>query len=374
MKRIGIVTFFENYNYGSSLQAFALKNYLIEAGFDAFIVNYSDMRNELNNQMHKKTYFNRMKCSLCHPSVIPEMLKGKKTANKSLLRKKEIVEAYDRFTGEHLSPELLDLCGVDTLICGSDQVWKLQMPGLHEVFFLRYPGDFRRISYAASIGCKEVPKYNERRLKKYLCDFDAISVREDDARQLLEKELGLDIEQVLDPVLLVGTEFWKSKIIQSKAIVKENEPFILCYFLDDYSKYADFIIQNGTSQNAKIIMMDTDIDVPAQLKNKVKLIAPDPLTFVKYIYDSKMVITDSFHGTAFSLLFNKIFWTMPRNYSVYSGQNSRLESILRMTGFEERFYNGKNSEFDLFKYGNCNDELAKHRVRSQMFLKRAIEG
>lgn len=370
-KKIGILTYYANVNYGSSLQAFALSRYLENMGYKTYIVDYMNMKNRINRKMKYKTYFNRIKTALLHPKIIPEMIRGKKVALKSLDRNNDITKKFRNFNDKYLnifSGEYLDF---DFFICGSDQVWKLTAPGLHETFFLRFTDCKKRISYAASLGSKEIPYYNKKRLKKYLKEFKAISVREDDAQELLFEKLGVKSSLVLDPVLLVGKDFWETCLINYSNSIK-SESYVFCYFLDEYGNYVDEIIKNSFRLNCRIVIVDSGVQIPELLYEKSIIVQPSPFEFLYLLKNSSAIFTDSFHGTAFSILFNKRFWTMPRNYLVYPGQSSRIESLLRFTGLQNRYVSEGfcNDEID---YYVVNEKVDNLRKKSIDFLKTALE-
>lgn len=370
-KKIGIITFFNNRNYGSSLQAFALMSYLQSIGYDASIVDYTDNENPANRKLRRRTYTNRLLTGLLHPFIIPEMLKGKSVALKSTERDDDIINIYKEFNSHQLKITPMNNSMYDAFICGSDQVWKIDMPGLHEVFFLRFTERKKKISYAASLGTKEIPSYNFRRLRKYLSDFSAISVREDDSVIVLKDRLGIDAIQVLDPVLLVGKGFWENIVASTHTY---SDKYIVCYFLDRFDDSVDFIIECSRKYSAEIIIVKSNEKVPERLKDIALTIQPDPLEFANLIHNSTLVITDSFHGTAFSILFHRLFWTIPRNYLVYDGQSNRIESLLRLTGLEFRLYssNTESDNNDNVDFDYSDEKLALMRQRSISFLNHAL--
>lgn len=369
MKKIGVVTFFSNYNYGSSLQAYSLCSYINNMGYECHIIDYLDYDNPINVKLHIKTYMNRLFGMVCHPSIAIETLKGKKKAIDSINRDKTITDMYDQFNNDFLKPYKGNYLDFDAFVCGSDQVWKLTSPGLHEVFFLRFVGSNKRIAYAVSLGTDEIPKYNKRRFKKYISEFKAISVREDDSKKLLKNELNIDTVQVLDPVLLVGDKFWE-EIIRNMPSYQKN--YLVCYFLDDYSDQIEFILGKAESLECDIIIIESDIIVPEAIKQKATSIKPTPFEFVKLIHDSKGIFTDSFHGMAFSILFNKLFWGIPRKYKVYAGQRNRIDSLLRLTDLCSRYCENGADAGNAIDFSIANENIADMRDVSARFLQSVL--
>ena len=369
-KTLGIITFYTNYNYGSSLQAYALSHYLENKGYETFIVDYVDLSNPINRKLRRRTYFNRILCGISHPQIIKEMLKGKRIANRSIERSDLIRKIYREFNENYLNVFSGDYLNFDAFICGSDQVWKLSAPGLHEIFFLRFTNNKKRISYAASLGVQEIPFYNRKKLKKYLRDFKAISVREDDAKILLEREIKTPVTQVLDPVLLVKSTFW-DKVVSEKMI--PEKPYIVCYFLDSFEEYLESILDIKERFDAELLLIDSGINLESEINEQFEVVQPTPFEFLGLIKKSKAIITDSFHGTAFSIVFHKNFWTIPRRYRVYSGQKSRLQSLFRLTKLNERYVeNGKFVDGDI-NYEKVDKRINELRVRSEKFLEQSLE-
>lgn len=212
MEKIGICTFYNNNNYGSYLQTFALEAVIGSMGYNAYLIDFNDYTKPWNRQLRNKTIFSRIKCILFHPQLLVEALKAKIVSKQStkcstaLIRKFKdfLAENLNRYEGNYVKDNF------KAFVVGSDQVWKVSLPGLHSVFFLRFCPPAKRISYAASLGGDSIPPYNAKLCYRYLKEFKAISVREDSAVTLLEG-LGPDIHptHVLDPVLLVGKDFWK---------------------------------------------------------------------------------------------------------------------------------------------------------------------
>ena len=372
MKEIGICTFYNNNNYGSYLQAFALKSFLLQKGYSAHIIDFSDYTKPWNKKLRNKTIYSRIKCILSTPQLLVETIKAKLVSTQSTNCTDEQLEKFHAFSEKYLSPYSGNFVkeNFSHFIVGSDQVWKVSMPGLHQIFFLRFCPPSKRISYAASLGTDTIPAYNRKELYNYLKEFKAISVREKVSVSLLNQlESGIHSTLVLDPVLLVGESFWKTYIKP----VKINK-FIFLYFLDSVPEYEIQIVSLLEQyENCKLIMVDTGIRF-AKLTN-VEYIKPDPLEFVSYIYASTAVVTDSFHGTAFSLLLNREFFVFPSNYKIYPGQCARIYSVLELFDCKDRLIHPTTDKKDItqLNWSRVNDIMAQMRDVSSTFLTKSIE-
>lgn len=372
MKKIGICTFYNNNNYGSYLQAFALKSFLCQKGCETHIIDFTDYTKPWNRKLRNKTICSRVRCLLLHPKLLIETIKAKFISNQSIICSNEQREKFHFFYKKYLCPysgNFLDE-SFSYFIVGSDQVWKVSMPGLHQVFFLRFCSPSKRISYAASLGAETIPRYNKKQLYKYLKEFKAISVREKATVSLLNQlESGIQSTLVLDPVLLVGDAFWKRYIKPNKAY-----QYVFMYFLDDVNEYE---IQIGSLleryPDCKIFMVDTGVRFP-KLTN-VEYIKPDPFEFVSYIHNSLAVVTDSFHGTAFSILLNREFYVYPRHYKIYSGQSARIYSLLELFQCKERliYSTTDTNNIPSLNWRSINDIMSQMREISSVFLNKSVE-
>ena len=335
MKKIGICTFYNNNNYGSYLQSYALLNKVRSLGYDAYIIDFKDYSKSWNRRIRNITILNRLKCIIGHPMLLLETVKARFVSKASTKCSPNLAHKFTDFSNRHLSFYSGDYTdgSFHAFIAGSDQVWKITLPGLHYVFFLQFCCTEKRISYAASLGSDKIPNFNRKVLCRYLKSFKAISVREDSAIELLNSlGLKLPLVQVLDPVLLVGEKFWL-KAINPEPI---TTGYVFLYFLDPLNDNVHILNRIlARYSHCKILMIDTGVRLNDVVG--IKYIEPTPLEFVSLIKNSDVVVTDSFHGTAFSLLFTKEFYVIPRNYSIYPGQRDRLLSLLRMFNCSTRY-------------------------------------
>ncbi|WP_041139759.1 polysaccharide pyruvyl transferase family protein [Beduini massiliensis] len=335
MKKIGIVTYYKIYNFGSILQAYALSEKINSFGYTAEIIDYLDNEQECYKRIKALTYKNRLLTSLKSPfllyQTIMTKIKGEKFVSNidSDLKKK-----FDKFSEDYLKLSktdiLLDKNYFDGFICGSDQVWQLSAPGLHELYYLRFTDKNKRIAYAPSFGSETIPWYNKKRLKKYLSEFKALSVREDTGVKIIEKILGEKVLQVLDPVLLMEQDFWNSMIHEDNII---DHDYIIGYFIGDISNYIDTIKIIETKLNCRIILINSG----KKQNLKRETISPDPIQFMTLIANAKYVLTDSLHGTEFSIVFKKDFIVFERNYITVAEQKTRLLSLLNLLNLESQY-------------------------------------
>lgn len=374
-KKVGIVTYYSFYNYGSSWQAYALVNTINELGYEARLIDFANYNKEWNNKLRKKVLFHRLIAMLLHPSTIKKTLQTKFIGNKVVkLRDEEIQEKFETFLHKSLplSNDDFSLKKSDyaAFVCGSDQVWQLEPPGLHYIFFLRFCEAKKRISYAASFGTTTIPKYNKKHLKKYLEGFSAISVREDGGVKIVNSlTKKIVAKQVLDPVLLKPTEWWENKTEE----ILTPEKYVVCYFLGKPDRYEPIIREKGAKEKAGIIWIVTGFE-NAQSEDIV--LKPTPKQFLWLIKNATHVFTDSLHGCEFALTYKKQFTICKRQYLTGPEQQSRLDSLMRLLKLDTQsstFDNGIGYDSTSVDYDKIEQILKNERTSSLNYLHDALK-
>lgn len=351
MKKIGILSLYHNnYNYGGLLQAFSLvyvlnKNGNIEAKQIAYAAE-SDINPLKKSRMErfkegpykfiKKAIANKFKN---YKYKIIYFFKGKKLKQNLELRKKSFKEFEACIPHTELihSFELDKLNDIfDFFICGSDQVWNPDF--LREAYLLSFVNkNEKKISYAASIGKDCLQKDELEYLTTRIKDFKGISVREKQSQTILEKEIGDTVEYVLDPTLLLSAEEW-SRLSQQYYM---SEKYILSYFLGDDLNQRKITKEFAQSKGIKLLGFPYILGKYRKCDNNfadMELYDVTPFQFVYLIAHAEYVITDSFHASVFSVLFNRKFVVFDRKLSKNIGKmNSRIESLLKMFGLSYRF-------------------------------------
>ena len=373
MKRIGIVTFFSNCNYGSVLQAYALSQYLIKKGYDAEIIDYLNTNNWFNIKMKIRTISNRLGVLLIHPSMWRTALKSKSTANRSVTTLSyETISNYKDFIENNLKPyrgKYHRDSDFDAFVCGSDQIWQISAPGLNNIFFLRFTTPQKRIAYAASLGSVTIPKYNAKLFEKYINGFSAISVRECASKHLIKDFCNKESTHVIDPTLLVGKEFWGNITIK----YEKKDNYILCYFLDKCTG-AENIINLAKKSDLQVMWIETGTESP----NGSKKISPSPIEFVSLMQNADYIFTDSFHACCFSALFERSFYVVRRNYQGYPAQHIRIEELLTTLQMNDRHMDtcseiNKLEPISAGRYEIANNNLSELRGISVCFLDSALK-
>ena len=368
MKKIGILTFHNAYNYGAVLQCYALQKVIGNKNFNVEVINYNDF-----NVMDSYRFFpkNNRNLKSFIKSVIKVVLfygKTKKRYNKfDEFIKNNYILSKNKYTKEDLLNE--DSINYDCLITGSDQVWSISIVGeLSDIYTLNFANDkINKISYAASVGDASTIKRNKNLFKNKISKINHISVREDDAKNELEKILTKPIEVVLDPTLLLKSVDWNNLTNTDDS---KKEKYILAYVVQADEEYIKIV--NDLSEKTGLKVIHFDKRNPGY-KNVLKSAYTEgPLEFVNYIKNADYVVATSFHATVFSVIFNKKFFIVPHRKT-----GARVTNLLDKLGIEGRTFSSYNEFKDIdynfdTNWDEVNKKLDIEREKSINWLLNAI--
>lgn len=324
--KVGYVTL-NKYNYGSALQCYATSFVLKKLGLEPFLIN-------VVNKNKISTLFELFKLCVCHPLSIKSILKNVKSSrSKSLIIDKNSLSMIDEFIDKNINTILSNDKLDDYLffLSGSDQVWNSYRCLGIKSFFLSFVPSKKRNSWAASFGGDSVAKYNVRRYKKYLKSFNHISVREQSGASIVKKMLPTSNPVIhIDPIFLLTSDEWKMNEIN-----QSDREYVFVFFLDNPSEKIIKTIKAIT--NMKIIALGYYYDCYKSLG--IEFRSGGPLDFLSYINNTSLILTDSFHATAFSLLFHKNVYAFSRNYTHNQNQSTRITELFKQSGIVNRFDN-----------------------------------
>lgn len=362
--KVAIITILDNTNYGTYLQALATGISVQKLGCDVDIIHYT---------RPSMTPKGRFKAILEDRGFLRWfyrcVLKSSKKTNELRDRDYDFLRSYIPVTKEYVGFDALmyNPPKADVYITGSDQVWNsFYNRGVDRSYYLDFvPKGAKRISYAASIGMPEFPANEMEETKALLSKYEAITVREIAAKQILAN-LGISSEVVLDPTLLLNKEEWQD--IASRYPFEENEPYLLTYSVE-YGK-EDSYIKHYASQIARQrglkLYHITYGGVPRDNYYDKVFSYATPDQFLNLMLHASFIVVSSFHGTAFSINFNKPFITVsPKKF------NSRVQSLLKITGLESRVVTDASRDASLFgdiTYDEVNRKLAIERNQSLKIL------
>lgn len=379
MKKIALLTWTTYENYGTYLQWFALSKTIETNGYTCHSIDYhpiGERRNNLTDLLLNDfpSFFNYTIHKVFEKIVFKNPILNLNSLN---LRKTQFLDFRNKyFTMTKFCFTASDLFKLNedynAFICGSDQIWNPHSFNTH--FFLDFVNNgSKKIAYAPSIGAERIKDSKIiKEMGKMLSDFSSISVREQSGKTILEKAVSNKISVVLDPTLLLSKEEWLE--ISDKEYKTESK-YILCYFLGNNEKYWKWVNELSKKTNLPLLI------IPVYKKDFSRSsMVPDnigPSQFITLISNSEYICTDSFHGTIFSILFEKKIFSFKR-FSRKSpiNQNTRLFNLLNLFGLEDRVFNSRkkmldnvNTEID---YNNVKLKLENEKNKSLIYLKEAI--
>lgn len=375
MQNVGIITLYRGYNYGTSLQAYALKKVIGEFGYYATIL-WTDENAHSGRDIRINKVLRMGFRMLIHPDLFKHTIEA---YNRSLRQPLDdaIKSKFIEFEKKHLQVKGLPFqklknfayaADTQALVCGSDQIWSAAGANIEPLYYLQFAPQNKRVAYAPSFGASEIPAYNKALIKKYLQGFHRISVREKRGAEIVKELLGIDVPVLIDPTLLLDWNEWKGGA--------NNKDYILLYFLDEPSDDTiDYIQWLADNIAAEVYAL------PYRFKKYEKLpflqyITAGPEEFVSLVSNAKFVLTDSFHGTAFSINFNVPFYTFARNYGSVR-QTSRITSLLQTFGLEKQYIECVQQvikSVPSLDFTRSNEILTEQRKKAEKYLKETLNG
>ena len=361
--KIGILTYHRSQNFGALLQAIALRKILYNLGHEPYFIDYWP---NYHKKMYKVIDWDLLK--------LPHGIMSLFIFVRSILlynNRKKRSRIFENFISRYIlkySRSYNIEEKYDTIIYGSDQIWRKQA-GLGNKFNPVYFGDNiimtdRSISYAASMGIIHTDAQDNCFLKDKLSKFDKVLVREDSLKDLLQ-DCGISSDVVLDPTLLIDAVDWKEML---RIDSYEGPDYLLFYDLQmgsiDYSIVKEF----ATKRNLKIKVISGESRSKKD-KDIEYIDAIDPGTFVKLLCNAKVVLTSSYHGLVFSLIFNKDF------YTVFKINTDRAKSLLTDLSLNDRMLKpnvDKIPDLKSIDYSKVNSIITNRRLESIKMLTEAI--
>ena len=386
MKKVGIVSCYFKDNYGSMLQSYATKKVLDNNNIPNETINIdTNIEFKKGKRKYYKSQFFNFKFIKSKFGMIK--LKIDKKINKELgknisIRTNKYKEFRKEFNLSMACTNYKDLSYMardkyTDVIVGSDQLW-LPVNVVADYYTLNWvPDEINKISYATSFGFSSVPKKYNNLYEKFLKRINYLSVREQSGVKIIRDITGLNAKLVADPTILLTKDEWNKEATQEKII---KEKYILCYFLGNNIEHRKFAERLKKETGCKIVSLN-HADEYVKYSDKFCDYAPydiGPREWINLVKNADYICTDSFHGTVFAILFNKIFFDF-RRYSSKSkvSTNSRIDSLLNVAGINtERILNGTENPKDVLKYtidyDIVNKNMNSFREESKKWLLNSI--
>jgi len=374
--KVGILTYHRSYNYGAALQAYALKTYIESYGHEVEFVDYWP---NYRRGMYDLFNFNHFKKDVTLKNILygcfdlvkdviyffPKLIRYKKF-QKFIETNLSVISSRESFREGAQIPDIYDI-----YIFGSDQIWRYGEFALASGFDPVYWGEFpinakgKKVAYAASMGVMELDDNKIEFIIEKINNFNAISVREQQLKEIIDPLFNKPVYQVLDPVFLLEKEIW---VENASKDFKTPEKYVLLYNIKHKKKLYNYSKNIASSMNNKLIEISGSINFKRYfLKSSKQTIGPKE--FIKLIENAELVISSSFHGVAFSLVFNKQF------YALEMGNNAeRVKSLLRTLGIEDRYitYDKRSDLKEQINYEHVNTILKKEKEDSKKYLSNSL--
>lgn len=361
--KVGVLTYHNTNNFGASLQAYALCRAISKLGYDCEIIDYQNkkMREDLKNAYLRRD--NSLKGRI-HHEIVKSGIERRKNAFRNFKNNYMNLGKKSYSVHEEL---IVAEKEYDKIITGSDQVWNYNINDDDYSFFLDFCKNSKKMSYAASFGLSDIDEGHRLKVKNCLADIPYISVRETRGMEIVEELTNRkDTVLVCDPTLLLKKNDWSIFDCGNK-----YGSYILIYCFG----YSETLYSAAEKMSAETGYRLVVID--GSLKNKFRInkdsaIGIGPKEWVSLFLNARCVFTNSFHGTAFSINFNKPFFTelLKTNTKI----NSRLTNILEYLKLEDRIITD-NTRFELengIDYNKVNERLEALRDESVKFLSNAL--
>jgi hypothetical protein len=360
--KVAIITFHAAKNFGAALQAFATQSVLERMSHEPCFPHVRSQR-QMVSKYRRKKYGAFQKFFMA-------------VVSKKLDRRIALFDRFaaDRFrlTKRYESHEALarDLPDVDAYICGSDQIWNLEKgpPGYFYLDFV--PDDKRRISFAPSFGTTDIPEQYREDVGKLLKSFDHLSVRERSAMSLVESLAGKRPEVVCDPVFLLENSFWEGVAKRPSF----DRPYAVFYSLQSTPDLSACVAHLAGKYKLPIVVLAKGGSF-VFWRRSILAIDSGPEEFLGWIRHAKLVITNSFHATAFSIKFDVPFVTI-----AHKTRNARMACLLADMHLSERLVRDyrdlRQSETDWLRKPNhdaSREALESIVSSSKQFLQKALE-
>jgi len=354
MKKIGVITIHSDYNYGAFLQAYALIYILRKNGYFAEIIDYRKIPNHPRNDSFPL-------------NIIIKLLNHKREQRYNTFIKPMV--------GVHTYRTLNEIMNnfkenYDILISGSDQIWNPRCGGLvnklNPAYFLAFVSNKRckKISYASSIGSYQFNKDEQNQIKRWLSEYTAISTREQSGKEQLSTFINKEIQVTLDPTLLLTKDEW----LEQAKPYKIKAKYVLVYYMVEIDEVLEYARKIADLNQWKVALITNHIKRHPLVDINIRNCGP--AEFITLFYNAEYIVTNSFHGTAFSVNFNKNFISIFKKDSP-----QRAQSFLNSIGLSHRLIKNIQQIDSLEKYidyKDANIKLQELRNNSFQFLKNAI--
>lgn len=370
---VAVMTLHNSPNYGSCLQTYATQAVLSGIGVAPRIIDYyredaipeNETDRALNGQLVKKMPIFRLPGVKALARIPVSRIVARRAAPLNEFRRSRLAltdRKYYSYEDLEADPPQADI-----YCTGSDQVWNsVWNKGFNKAFYLEFaPAEAKRIAYAASIGKSSLEEWEKAPMREALLKYSHISVREEEAVELLDAIGVHGAVPVIDPTLMLDQPAW-GRIASNESVPKQ--PYILIYQLNKNPEFDQYAQKLG--KKLQLPLYRIAYGIHEKRKGEHTIVCPTVEEFLGLFMNAEYVLTDSFHGTAFSLNLGRKF------VSISPGRFSgRIMNLLKMTGVTDHYledYRDVKIADNPIDFGYVQSVFRDKRLRAETFLRNAI--
>lgn len=376
-KKIGVITLFDNNNFGAALQAYALQYVLKKYGHECEDISYSRLLPNAGNGLRIKKFAITIKNSIEHPLIMRDIKKKKR-----LFRK--FIDQYINYSKrKYTKNDIEESTRVyDCFICGSDNIWNKNL--LDTSFILDFvPDDIKKIAYAPGMSTAELTDEQKKIMLPLIDRIDYLSCREKIGCDLIEQNINKRVFHAMDPTLLLEPEVWDTLLKKSDINIRDK--YILALVYGNNPEKCAFVNSIGAKLKKELVTIScgTGFFNNNDLKmGTTRIITAGPAEILSLIKNAEYVITDTFHATVFAILFHKNFVSLRRFKNTNSDKlDYRIDGLLDKLGIEKKHIKEDltdvNGAIELYNeiidYSVVDLKLVEWRNSSLDFLKKALD-
>lgn len=373
MQKIGIITFHNSYNCGSMLESYAMQKSIEKyCGDNVEIIDFS---NEGQKKLYKIFFKNNsLKNILKNILLLPNYRKLKMNNMKyEEFREKNFHLSKNKFNNMN---ELNDK-NYSCIVSGSDQIWNMTIPDADDAYFLPWVNSAKKVAYAPSFGSKNILKYakSSEKYKKYLMNYDYLSIREKNGQKWIKDMIDKEVPVLIDPTLILTASCYDEILAND---INEKEKYIFFYCPSFNQNICKYVKKISKKYNLKVITWSCKSYSTRMIKRFGFELAKyeNPSSYLYYIKNAELVLTTSFHGTIFSTIYNKKFFTI-KNGDMY-GDDDRVITLLSQLKMLDRLitYDFDNA-FNYLKevdYSKYNNQIKKLQMEAIKYLVESVGG
>lgn len=380
---VGLLTFTSN-NYGTCLQAYAIKRAIEATGHQVTFLNQLN-RKAQSRAFQEQKFAKRITLFIRRLSIrriLTRLIYGKL---RDEINSSRVYKFHD-FISTYILTNKIEFNSIrdletqasfsfDAVVCGSDMIWSSEFSTYFDIYQLAWCRKGRKISYAPSLGCIDFSEKEKLTCAKNLSSFDCLSCRENSGVSFLSKLLNREIKEVLDPTLLFEGNDWLSFFSIKKSVVKN--PYILVYCFGGISNRRKREIEKRAKRDKLAVRYILSPEIMDTVNEKKYGDGSyGPIEYVRLFSEAAFTVVNGYHGLLFSLIFEKPFVVLHRDKGEHWGTHeNRMAEVLSKYSLSERYLHDTdpiNRSLYSLDYHNINQILSKEREDGWKYLKDSL--